>query len=65
MRGVVASFEPDGWGLVRSPDGAEHPFHSTAIADGSRQIEAGASVEFTVVPGRSGRWEATALTPAR
>lgn len=60
---VVAWDERGGYGLVRSDDGAEHFFHCTAIADGSRTIEEGARVTFEVVPGRLGRWEATDLRP--
>ncbi len=60
-RGTVMSFAPDGWGVVRDEAGEEHPFHSTAIADGSRTIEVGRAVTYTVIPGRQGRWEATGL----
>ncbi|HVM53517.1 MAG TPA: cold shock domain-containing protein [Acidimicrobiales bacterium] len=60
---VVAWDERGGYGLVRCDDGAEHFFHCTAIADGSRTIEEGARVTFEVVPGRLGRWEATDLRP--
>ena len=63
--GVVASFDdPRGLGVVRAEDGTEYPFHCTAIADGTRTIEVGAAVDFEVVPGRMGRWEATNLRPA-
>jgi cold shock CspA family protein len=63
-RGTVASFDdPRGWGAVRSADGVELPFHCTAIVDGSRTVAVGAEVAFRVVPGRLGRWEATAITP--
>ena len=63
MHGTVATFGADGWGLVHGEDGFDHPFHSTAISDGSRRIEVGAEVRFALVPGRQGRWEATDLTP--
>lgn len=60
MRGAVAEFdEPKGYGTVRSDDGQEFFFHCTQITDGTRTIPEGADVEFEVVPGRSGRWEAT------
>ena len=63
--GAVTAFDdPAGLGEVTSADGAVHPFHCTAIADGSRSIEVGAAVTFTLVPGRSGRWEAVQLTRA-
>jgi cold shock CspA family protein len=62
--GVVAEFdEAVGLGTVRSDDGVTHPFHCTAIADGSRTIEPGTAVTFAVVAGHQGLWEATAVTP--
>lgn len=61
--GAVASFADDGWGVIRDSDGAEYPFHSTAIADGTRRIESGSPVSFELRPGRQGRWEAAAVTP--
>ena len=63
MRGVVAEFDDHrGYGTVRAADdGRELFFHCTAIADGTRTIEVGAEVEFEVVPGRLGRWEAATL----
>jgi len=59
--GTVTDFGVDGWGTVTDDGGAPHPFHSTAIADGSRTIAVGTSVSFTLVPGRLGRWEAANL----
>jgi len=60
--GVVTAFDDAvGLGVVRSDDGAELPFHCTSIADGTRSIPEGAAVRYEVVPGRSGRWEATGL----
>jgi cold shock CspA family protein len=57
--GTVTEFdEHAGLGTVRADDGGLHPFHCTAIADGTRTIPVGTAVVFTVVPGRSGRWEA-------
>jgi CspA family cold shock protein len=62
--GTVVDFDDDkGFGTVRSDDGVEHFFHCTAIADGSRTIEVDAEVEFDVVPGRRGMWEAAAVRP--
>ncbi len=61
--GQVVAFGEDGWGTVRLDTGEEHPFHCTAITDGSRTIEVGTLVRVRVVPGRQGRWEATDLTP--
>lgn len=56
--GVVVEQEPTGGGAPRS-----HGFHSTAVRDGSRDIEVGREVSFVVVPGRRGRWEATLVEP--
>ena len=58
---VVAFDEPRGLGTIRDDEGAELPFHCTAIADGTRTIAVGRRVEFAVVPGRLGRWEAGAV----
>ena len=64
MLGVVNSFdEQRGIGTVAGDDGKTYPFHCTGIADGTRTIAVGTPVSFRVVPGRSGRWEATELTP--
>ena len=63
-RCVVEAFDdPRGLGVVRSDEGVELPFHCTAIADGTRTVEAGARVTYRVVPGRLGRWEAADLRP--
>ena len=62
MRGIVAAFdETAGHGLVRAHDGSEWFFHAVAIADGSRTIEVGTAVDFQVVPGLAGRWEAASV----
>ena len=63
LRGEVTAFDDHvGLGEVTADDGAVRPFHCTAIADGTRTIPVGATVTYTVVPGRSGRWEAVQLT---
>jgi cold shock CspA family protein len=63
--GAVEAFDtPRGLGTIRDDDGADLPFHCTAIADGTRTIDVGRRVAFDVVPGRLGRWEATAVTDA-
>ncbi len=60
--GVVSQFDDHaGLGEVTDDDGAVHPFHCTAIADGSRTIDAGTRVCYRVTPGRGGRWEALEL----
>ena len=65
MTGEVTAFdEAKGYGDVRSDDdGRDYFFHCTTIADGSRTIEVGTRVEFEVVAGRLGRWEAADLRP--
>ena len=63
--GAVVSFDdPRGLGVLVSDDGVEYPFHCANIADGSRQIEVGATVTWRVVAGRLGRWEAAEIRPA-
>jgi cold shock CspA family protein len=60
MTGSVSQFdEAKGYGTVRGDDGRDLFFHCTQIADGTRTIPVGVNVEFEVVPGRNGRWEAT------
>jgi cold shock CspA family protein len=65
MRGTVVRFDTaQGLGEIKAADGATYPFHSTVIADGSRTIAVGTAVEFDVIPGHLGRWEAAAVSPA-
>ena len=62
--GRVASFDPvRGLGAVADEDGSSYGFHATAIADGSRRIEVGTTVVFTVSPGHRGLYEARSLLP--
>lgn len=59
MTGTVIEFdERRGVGTIET-DAARYFFHCTQIADGTRAIHVGQGVEFTVVPGRLGDWEAT------
>jgi cold shock CspA family protein len=59
--GTVTAFdEQRGLGAVTA-DGRTYPFHPTQIADGSRSVRVGQAVEFEVVPGRRGDWEAAAI----
>ena len=61
-RGKVRTFdERRGVGEIESDDGTTFPFHCTAIADGTRRITPGTPVEFDVVAGLSGRWEAAMI----
>jgi cold shock CspA family protein len=63
--GIVREFDDGrGLGTVTADDGGTYPFHCTAIADGTRSIEAGARVRFDVVAGPLGRTEAGAIRPA-
>jgi cold shock CspA family protein len=57
---VVAFDERRGLGRIES-EGRTFPFHTTQIADGTRSIRVGAAVEFSVVPGRRGDWEAARI----
>lgn len=62
--GRVASFDPArGLGTVTDDGGSVHPFHATAIADGSRRIDVGTPVSYTLAPGHGGRLEARTLVP--
>ena len=61
MTGAVIAFdERRGVGTIET-GAARHFFHCTQIADGTRAIHIGQAVEFTVVPGRLGDWEATEI----
>jgi len=61
---VVAFDEHRGRGEVDDGSGGRFGFHCTAIADGTRTIDVGVVVEFTVVAGPIGTYEATSLRPA-
>ncbi len=62
--GTVAEFdERVGLGVVRGDDGSDVPFHSTAIADGTRAIEVGTRVAYTPVAAHRGATEAHPVTP--
>jgi cold shock CspA family protein len=61
MEGTVTAFdEPRGLGTIDA-GGTEHPFHCTALVDGTRTVEVGARVTFEVRPAGMGRWEATQI----
>lgn len=62
MRGRVVAFdEARGLGEVETASADRYPFHCTRIADGTRTIAVGTVVEFRVLAGPGGRWEASAL----
>jgi cold shock CspA family protein len=51
VRGTVVEFdEAAGLGRIVATDGAGYPFHCVEIADGSRTISTGATVEFDRLP---------------
>ena len=61
-RGRVRTFdERRGRGEIEGEEGTAFSFHCTAIADGTRRIAPGTAVEFDVVAGLPGRWEAAAI----
>ncbi|NNN19440.1 MAG: cold shock domain-containing protein [Acidimicrobiaceae bacterium] len=58
-RGVVAEFSNlTGLGIIAASDGSEIAFHCIQIADGSRFIDVGTPVGFSVFPAMKGRVEA-------
>ena len=60
---VIAFDEHVGLGEVRSDDDKVYLFHCVEIADGTRTIEVGVSVEFDLML-KLGRFEASRLRPA-
>jgi CspA family cold shock protein len=59
MQGKVSAFdEHRGLGEIVADDGGAYSFHCTEITDGTRTIAVGTAVEFEVVAGHLGRWEA-------
>lgn len=62
MNGRVTAFdEAVGLGDVLGEDARQYGFHCVEIADGSRTIDVGAEVEFTVLA-KLGTYEAACLT---
>jgi cold shock CspA family protein len=60
--GRVASFDAArGLGTVTDDAGNVFAFHATAIADGSRRIDVGTRVSYSLAPGHGGRHEARTL----
>jgi cold shock CspA family protein len=65
VTGTVTAFDAErGLGEVTAEDSTAYPFHCTVIADGSRTIAVGTLVDFEVIAGRLGHWEAASITPA-
>ncbi len=64
VKGKVTQFDDRrGLGEVTADDGAVYPFHCTQIADGTRAIAPNTTVEFEVIAGHLGRYEAAQITP--
>jgi cold shock CspA family protein len=64
VTGSVSAFDVErGLGEVTADDSTVYPFHCTVIADGTRTIEVGTQVDFEVVAGPLGRWEAASIKP--
>ena len=65
-RGVVRSFDAAaGYGVLAADEPAgEWFFHCTAIADGTRTVDEGAEVTFTLAHGHRGRLEGRDIRPA-
>ena len=62
-RGVVGAFDAAaGLGTIATDHGVSLAFHCVAIADGTRTIEVGVPVSFTLVP-KLGRYEASDIRP--
>nr|MDA8342640.1 hypothetical protein [Actinomycetota bacterium] len=60
----MASFDDErGTGEVEAGDGHRFDFHCTAITDGTRHVDVGAVVAFTVGYGHLGRLEALSVRP--
>jgi cold shock CspA family protein len=58
--GRVAEFDDHrGLGVIETDNGRRYRFHCTEIADGTRTIPVGVSVEFVVMAGPLGLVEAT------
>jgi cold shock CspA family protein len=65
MTGTVAEFDDlRGLGWVESTTGERYRFHCTQIADGSRTIDSGATVEFSLRPWHMGEMEAVDIKVA-
>ena len=64
MTGRVVAFDDHrGLGEVEADDGRRYPFHCTAIADGTRTIPVDIAVDFDVVAGPLGDYEAGSVRP--
>ena len=65
VKGTISDFdERVGLGSVVTAAGETYRFHCTQISDGSRRIDPGTQVAFTVVAGHHGEWEAASVQPS-
>jgi cold shock CspA family protein len=63
MIGTVTSFDARrGLGTVTDAAGDQFDFHATALVDGSRRIDEGSEVAFSVAAGLRGRYEARGIS---
>jgi cold shock CspA family protein len=63
LTGRVTSFDARrGLGTVADAAGGEFDFHATALVDGSRRIDLGTEVTFSIAAGLRGRYEARGLS---
>lgn len=60
--GVIVADPVGPTGEVGAGVGTEHPFHCIEISDGTRTIDEGQTVEFSIGFDALGRPEATAIT---
>jgi len=62
VRGIVTAFDDaKGFGTVSGDDGEDRFFHCTSVADGTRTISVGAHVEYEIVAGNLGCYEAAVV----
>lgn len=64
MLGVVVDFDvARGLGTIGDDARRSYRFHSAEITDGTRTIEAGTRVAFTIAAVPGGEWEAVGVVP--
>lgn len=63
LTGLVEEFDAEvGLGSITADDGRHYPFHCVEIADGTRTIDIGTTVEFDVLR-KLGSYEAAHISP--
>lgn len=64
LAGVVEEFDGHrGLGTVATAGGERYRFHCTAVADGSRHVEVGVAVRFSLAGAHGGTVEARDVAP--